>query len=338
MNGIQIFIPFMMNLYIFFPLGFILGILTGFLGIGGGFFITPALNILGFQMVYAIGTSFCSIAGNTFVGAIRHYGLGNVDFKLGTILGSLCIIGVDLGKRFLFYLEKLSLAGTYVRVAYIFILLLISILMLKEYSQYRNSNHKKTKIELGAQEERESPLSKQIYQIKIPPNISLPHSGIDAISIWVILIFGILIGFLSGFMGIGGGFIGLPILIYGMGVPTIIAIGTSLVNVFITSFYGTILYAIEGKVEWISVLILLAGSIIGVQVGAYATKYVTPMKIRVLFALFMLLVAISILLKQINMVTLSSYLLLGSAFLLSFAILFPLIKKFVVNGLNKENS
>jgi uncharacterized membrane protein YfcA len=322
----QIFTPFTMNLIIFFPLGFIFGILTGFLGIGGGFFMTPALNILGFQMVYAIGTSFCAIAGKTFIGAIRHYGLGNVDLKLGIILGVFSILGVDLGKKFVFHLERLDLAGTYVRFAYILTLLLISISMLKEYFQYKNSIQKKTNIEIDLIGEVKSPLVNYISRIKIPPTISLPHSGLGALSIWIILFFGMLIGFLSGFMGIGGGFIGLPVLIYGMGVPTIIAIGTSLVNVFITSLYGTFIYAMEGKVEWISVLILLAGSVVGIQVGVYATKYVTAVKIRMLFALFLLLIAISILLKQIQMVALSSHVMVGSAFLLSFKILSPLIK------------
>jgi uncharacterized membrane protein YfcA len=317
----------MVNLYIFFPLGFIFGILTGFLGIGGGFFMTPALNILGFQMVHAIGTSFCAITGNTFFGAIRHYGLGNMDLKLGMILGLLSMIGVDLGKKFLFHLERLGIAGTSVRVAYVFLLLLISVFILKEYFQYLKPKRRIHPSEIREVEEKKHFLALQIYRIKMPPRISLPHSGVNGVSFWVILIFGILIGFLSGFMGIGGGFISLPVLIYGIGVPTTIAIGTSLVNVFFTSFYGTILYAMERTVEWISVLILLAGSVVGVQVGAYATKYMTPTKIRVLFALFLFMVAISILLKQINMMTLSSYLLLGSAFSLSIAILFPLIKR-----------
>jgi uncharacterized membrane protein YfcA len=106
--------------------------------------------------------------------------------------------------------------------------------MLKEYSQYQNSNQRKTNKEVDEVGEVKSPLVNYIHHIKFLPTISLPHSGLDAISLWIILFFGILIGFLSGFMGIGGGFIGLPVLIYGIGVPTIIAIGTSLVNVFIT--------------------------------------------------------------------------------------------------------
>lgn len=332
----QISTPLMVNLYIFFPLGFIFGLLTGFLGIGGGFCMTPVLNVLGFQMVSAIGTSLCVIAGNTFVGAIRHYGFGNMDLKLGVILGLLSIVGVNLGKRVLFYLEKLDLAGTYVRVAYIFLLLLISIFMLREYYQYLKPKQKKDKPEVNEMEEKKYLPVLMIYRIKIPPHISLPHSGANSISIWMILIFGLLIGFLSGFMGIGGGFISLPILIYGIGVPTTIAIGTSMVNVFLTSFYGAIIYTMEGTVEWVSVSILLAGSIFGVQVGAYATKYVTPVKIRGLFALFLFFVAISIFLKQIDISILSSYLLLGSAFSFSIAIFLPLIKKRLTGGASHE--
>jgi uncharacterized membrane protein YfcA len=323
----QISPPLMVNLYIFFPLGFIFGTLTGFLGIGGGFFMTPALNILGFEMTYAIGTTFCAIAGNTFFGAIKHYGLGHVDLRLGTILGLLTLVGVNLGKSFLFHLEKVNLAGTFVRVAYIFLLLLISLFMLKEFSQYLNPKKRRGFSEDKEVEEKKHFLTLQIHRIKIPPRLSFPQSGVKDISTWVILFFGILIGFLSGFMGIGGGFVSLPVLIYGIGVPTTLAIGTSLINVFLTSFYGTILYAMEGTVEWISVLILLAGSLFGVQVGAHATKYVTPMKIKVLFALFLFVVAISILLKQTGYATLSSYLLLSAAFLLAFVILFPLIRR-----------
>jgi len=89
----------MVNVFVLFPLGFILGILTDFFGEGGGFLLTPALNILGFQMVYAIGTGFSVIAGNALIGAITHHKLGNVDFILGIIPGLFSSGGVELGKR-----------------------------------------------------------------------------------------------------------------------------------------------------------------------------------------------------------------------------------------------
>lgn len=322
----------MVELLIFLFLGLFFGILTGFLGIGGGFLMTPALNILGFGMVYAIGTSFSTIAGKTLIGVIRHYGLGNVDLRLGMILGLISILGVDLGKRLVFYLEELNLADTSIRLAYIFLLLLISILMLKEYFL----SLKKTDEKKGT-EGKKYLLASQISRIRIPPMISLPNSGVEAISIWVIVFLGILIGFLSGFMGIGGGFVSFPILIYMIGTPTLVAVGTSLINVFLTSCYGTIVYALAGKVEWISVLIILAGSFIGVPVGVSATRYVSAMKIRLLFALFLFSIAISIFLKQINWVTLSTYLMACSAFLISLAILLPLMKRRRGQELPKAN-
>jgi len=138
-------------------------------------------------------------------------------------------------------------------------------------------------------------------------------------------------------MGIGGGFIGLPLLICVIGVSTLWAVGTSLVIAFFTSCYGMMVYAIEGNVEWMAVLIILAGSFAGLQLGVYATRYVPSMKIRLLFALFLFIIAVSILLKQINKVTLSSYLLVGSACLLSFTILLPLMKRRLAQMLNKSN-
>lgn len=316
----------MINPVLLFLLGFVLGVLTGFFGVGGGFLLTPALNILGFQMVYAIGTGFFALVGKTLFGAVRHHRLGNVDLKLGITLGLFSIPGVELGKRLVLHLESLNIAGTYVRVAYIVLLVLISIFMLKEYYHLWKMKQKGQEGEGIEQQEKGSTLTRYIYRIGLPPKISLPCSGVDSISIWVIIVSGILIGFLSGFMGLGGGFMGLPLLIYVIGVPTIIAVGTSLVVVFLTSCYGTFVYAIGGYVEWKAALIILAGSLIGVQMGIYATKYVVGMKIKIMFALLLLFVAVSVFLKQINMVTISSYLVIGSACVLCLAILLPLRK------------
>ncbi|UCC66076.1 MAG: sulfite exporter TauE/SafE family protein [Deltaproteobacteria bacterium] len=316
----------MINPFVLLLLGFILGVLTGFFGVGGGFLLTPALNILGLSMVYAIGTGFITLVGKTLFGAVKHHKLGNVDLKLGITMGLFSSAGVELGKRVVLYLEKLNLAGPYVRVAYIILLVLISILMLKEYYGHRKRNQKGQQRGTAEMQQGNLTLTRYIYRIGLPPKISLPHSGVGSISLWVIIASGILIGFISGFMGLGGGFIGLPLLIYVIGIPTITAVGTSLVIVFITSCYGTIVYAAAGRVEWFEALIILAGSLIGVQLGVYATKYVTGMKIKVLFALLLFVVAVSVFLKQINMVTMSSYLVIGSACALCLAILLPMRK------------
>lgn len=317
----------MINPVALFLLGFIIGVLTGFFGVGGGFLVTPALNIFGLHMVHAIGTGFFVIMGNTLIGAVKHRKLGNVDLKLGAILGLCSVGGVEFGKRLVFHLEKLHLVGMYVRVTYIILLTLISMSMFMEYYHHwkrRRYEGSRENIESG---ENTDTLARHIYRIELPPSISLPRSEVAAVSIWVVVISGLLIGFLSGFMGIGGGLIGLPLLIYVIGVPTIIAVGTSLVTVFLTSCYGTTVYSLTGNVQWMAGFIILAGAIIGVHCGVYATEYVTGMKIKILFALLVFVVAASVFLKQINLVTTSMYLVVGSACALSLVILLPLGKR-----------
>jgi uncharacterized membrane protein YfcA len=317
----------MISPVVLFLLGFIIGVLTGFFGVGGGFLVTPALNILGLHMVHAIGTGFFTLVGKTLFGALRHRELGNVDLKLGTILGLCSVGGVELGKRLVLHLEKLHLVGTYVRVAYIILLASISMWMLGEYYYHWKRRRYEGPGENIESRESTDTVARRIHRIELPPSISLPRSGVAGVSIWVIIISGLLIGFLSGFMGIGGGLIGLPLMIYVIGVPTIIAVGTSLVIVFLTSCYGTAVYALTGNVQWMAGFIILAGSIIGVQCGVYATQYVTGMKIKILFALLLFAVAASVFLKQIDMVTTSTYLVVGSACALSLVILLPLRKK-----------
>jgi hypothetical protein len=316
----------MINPLVLVLLGFTIGILTGFFGVGGGFLVTPALNIFGLHMVHAIGTGFFVIVGNTLVGAIRHRRLGNVDLKLGIILGLCSIGGVEFGKRLVLHLEKLNLAETYVRVAYIILLTFISMYMVRD-SYYAKTRHKEATGEHIGSKANMHTVARHIHRIDLPPTVSLPHAGVGPISIWVIMLSGLLIGFLSGFMGLGGGVIGLPLMIYVIGVPTIIAVGTSLVNVFLISSYGTAIYALTGNVQWVPGLIILGGSIIGVQCGVYATEYVRGMKIKILFALMLFAIAVSVFLKQIDIVTISSYLVGGSACVLSLAILLPLGKK-----------
>jgi uncharacterized membrane protein YfcA len=307
-------------------LGFALGVLTGFFGVGGGWLLTPALNILGLPMVYAIGTGFFTLVGKTLYAATQHHKLGNVDIKLGAIMGICSIAGVDLGKRVVFYLEKANLAGTYVRAMYIVLMFAVSLSMLLEYFRYRKM-HRKEQGEGKATGKEQTPgLARYIYPIGLPPKISLSRSAVYSISLWVIISCGLLIGFVSGFIGIGGGFIALPLLIYVIGAPTINAVGTSLVVVLITSCYGTYVFALVGYVQWLPALILLAGSLIGVHLGVYATRYVTGLKIRNLFALMVLSVGVSVLLKQINMALISSYLVMSSACALCLVILFPLRK------------
>jgi uncharacterized protein len=128
--------------------------------------------------------------------------------------------------------------------------------------------------------------------------ISFPASQIEAVSLWIIIGIFLSTGFISGLLGIGGGFIIMPTLIYLIGLPTIVAVGTTLITVLFSSAYGCFIYAIHGRVEIIAALILLVGASIGVQVGATAIKYIKGYGIRLLFAIMIVFAAMSVITEQ----------------------------------------
>jgi hypothetical protein len=136
--------------------------------------------------------------------------------------------------------------------------------------------------------------------MKIPPLVSLPASGINRISFWVVFIIFLTTGFLSGFMGVGGGFILLPALIYLLGCPTTVAVGTSLLSVCFMSGYGCFTYSLSGRTELLAAMIMLIGAAIGAQVGVLATRFVHGYGIRLLFAIMIVLAGSSVALKQIH--------------------------------------
>jgi uncharacterized membrane protein YfcA len=143
-----------------------------------------------------------------------------------------------------------------------------------------------------------TPISQKLHSIKLPPMISLPTSGIDAVSFWVIFLIFVITGFLSGFLGVGGGFILLPSLIYLIGCPTAVAVGTSLLCVLFMGGYGCFSYALKGRTELIAAMIMLIGAAIGAQIGVLATRHVRGYGIRILFAIMIILAGTSVALKQ----------------------------------------
>jgi hypothetical protein len=321
----------LLNYSLLLVLGFAVGMLTGAFGVGGAFLITPALNIIGLDMVSAIGTSFVSLAGKSVLGVWTHYKLGNVDWKLGVIFGLCSLAGVELGKELLFYLQKLGLAGTWVRVSYIFFLTAVAIFMARDYLRHRSGvelyNRERKGVRHGNQ--RFSMFRETI--LGVPPFISLPHSKVR-LSVWVVIGSGIFLGLLSGFMGIGGGFISLPLFVYLLGVPTLAAIGTTALSVSFASIYGTIVYAIAGNVQWATAALLIGGSVGGVHVGGQLTRYVQEITLRGVFALLLLAVAVSVLLKQLQMVIPSMGTLFCSTAFVCLLLLWKARKNFVAQG------
>jgi len=142
--------------------------------------------------------------------------------------------------------------------------------------------------------------------------ITFPASGIR-ISFWVVTFVFFFTGWLSGFLGVGGGFIRMPALIYLVGCPTAIAVGTDLFSVVFTGAYGCFTYAIKGRVEIMAAIIMLIGASIGAQIGVTAVKYIHGYGIRLLFAIMVILAGCSVAAKQFGLTTAAGFIVMGSS-------------------------
>lgn len=317
------------NVLLLVTIGFCVGVLGGFFGVGGAWFVTPALNIFGFPMAYAIGTDFAHIFGNSIVSTKKHNKMGNVDWKLGafTILGT--IPGVEFGAQIIMYLEKIGLVESTVRWVYICMLIALGIFMIYDYAVIRKK--RETAARNGTVNNKKS-LVEKIRDIKIPPVINFPRSNISSLSLWTIIFIFFIVGTISGFLGVGGGFIAMPTLIYIFGLPTAIAVGTDLFIVMLDGAYGCFTYSLKGRTDIIAAILMLVGAAIGAQIGVTAVKYIRGYGIRLLFALMILCAASSLILKQIQvefdvpvLKSISGYVIMGAAILMCSIITYKLI-------------
>lgn len=324
MDILNIYLPISgieFNLLVLVTIGFCVGTLGGFFGVGGAWIVTPALNIFGFSMPFAIGTDLAHIFGKSIIATRKHSKLGNVDWRLGmfSIFGS--IIGIEGGKRFVLLLERTGNVGPVVRWTYMVFLFGLGAYMLYDY--YSTIKRQKEHEGKGTSEEpveEATHVALKLRQIKLPPMISLPASGIESISFWIVFVLFMITGFLSGFMGVGGGFILLPALIYLIGCATTVAVGTSLLSVCFMSGYGCFTYSLSGRTELLAAMIMLIGAAIGAQVGVLATRFVRGYGIRLLFAIMIILAGLSVALKQMHSSwgadvfgTAAAYLVMGAA-------------------------
>lgn len=278
-------------------LGLCVGILGGFFGVGGAWIVTPALNIFGFDMSFAIGTDLAHIFGKSIISTKKHSRLGNVDFRLGllSLVGS--IVGVEAGAQAIMALERVGTVGPVVRWVYIALLFGLGAYMVHDYV-HATRRQKNSGTAAASASPPGTAMSRRLYSLRIPPTISLPTSGIERVSVVIIVVIFFVTGFLSGFLGVGGGFILLPSLIYLIGCPTAVAVGTSLLCVLFMGGYGCFSYALKGRTELVAALVMLVGAAVGAQIGVLATRFVRGYGIRLLFAVMIILAGASVSLKQ----------------------------------------
>jgi uncharacterized membrane protein YfcA len=273
-------------------LGFIGGTLSGFIGSGGAFFMTPGMMNLGVNGVVAVASNITHKFGKAMIGSRKHGEAGNVDKKLAVFLLATAIFGIQLAvwiNSLLFKggagkgAAKGAGANLYISLVFAVILTFVSVSMLRDV------------IKSSREGEGEAGPSRKIAEFlerfKLPPSIYFKVADVK-VSLWIILCVGTATGYLAGTIGVGG-FIGVPAMIYVFGVPTAVAAGTELFLAMFMGAYGALSYAYQGFVDIRLTMLLYLGSLLGIYLGVYGVKVVNEMYIRLVTSIIILLCVIS---------------------------------------------
>lgn len=281
-----------LNTVILILLGYSIGVLSGFFGVGGSFILTPSLNILGIPMVTAVATGLTYAGISSTLAGIKHYIQKNIKFKIGIIIGLISIIGVRISQPIVIYLNELGVADFYIRTIYIILLILLGSLSLMS-------------LKKGAESKEENKDKKIINLLKtLPPTLKLKKNG-ERVSIWTLICLGMFVGFLQGIMGVGGGFVLVPLFILVLKLQPRKAVGTSLMVILISCIQASILYMMSGKVDFYAVITLAIGTFFGVRYGTTAIKNIDDTTLQKFYALFLLMASIGIILKQLHLANVS---------------------------------
>lgn len=293
-QGLQIH-PNPVGLIIF---GFLVGGVTGFFGVGGRILTSPLLNGL-FNVPFnvAVGSDLCQMMGTSTMNILRFKRMNRIDFKLGGWMLAGTIIGVEIGAQFL---ELLKQTGkfTLVGMSFGFLPLIMSLvygalLLWIGLIIYREVRAKGTEGPADLMiSPHPAPMTAKLQHVHLPPMISLPVSGIEAISLWVVLGVGMTTGLLVGFLGAGGGFIRMPALIYVIGCPMVVAIGTDLFESIFSLGYGTLTHSYKGNIDLILAVILLVTGSLGNQIGGVLAKRFTNPGLKPIFAIIIFAVVV----------------------------------------------
>lgn len=276
-----------------FVAGFIGGMVSGFIGSGGAFVLTPAMMSLGVPGIVAVASNMAHKFPKALVASIKRAKYGQVDVKLGIIMGIFAEIGVLYGKTIMVGIKnEYGSIGTDLYVSFVFVV----ILAIVGGFVFRDAVRSKRRFEAGESEEelnRTPKLALWVQSIRIPGTMMRFKSiGNKEVSVLFIAPLGFATGLLAASIAVGG-FIGVPAMIYVLGVPAIMATATELVVAFVMGFGGSLLYAWDGFVDIRLAMIILAGSLFGVQLGAIGTTYVKEHTVKYVMGMIMLIVLLS---------------------------------------------
>jgi len=278
------------NILMIFGLGAGVGLLSGIFGVGGGFLMTPLLMMFGIPATVAAASDSNQIVGASTSGTLAHWRLGNVDFKMGFLLLIGGILGGTLGVQIIKVLRAMGNADFLISITYVLMLGGVGSYMFIESLQ---AMKKKETPVVAAAPKKESTYARLLK--KLPMQTRFVKSGIE-ISLLLPLILGTLVGVLAAIMGVGGGFIMVPVMVYMLRMPMHVVVGTSLFQILFTCINVTIMQSWSNHtVDFILALLLLLGSTIGAQVGTKLSKKLKGDQLKILLASLVLLVCVKML-------------------------------------------
>jgi len=277
------------TVFLLFMVGFIGGMVSGFIGSGGAFVLTPAMMGLGVPAIVAVASNMAHKFPKALVASIKRHKYGQVDIKLGIVMGIFAEFGVFYGKGVMTDIRaSFGDTGTDLYVSLVFIVVLAIV------GGYILRDALRTNKEGSGDEAHKTPrLAQWVQSVRIPGTMMRFSSiGNKEVSVLFIAPLGFATGMLAASIAVGG-FIGVPAMIYVLGVPALMASATELVVAFVMGMGGSILYAWDGYVDIRLSMIILAGSLFGVQIGAIGTTYVKDHTVKLIMGLIMVIVLFS---------------------------------------------
>ena len=282
----QIYLPIAevsVNAFLLLGLGGIVGLLSGMFGVGGGFLITPLLFFIGIPPAVAVATGANQVVASSVSGVMAQVRRKAVDFRMGMVLLGGGIIGSACG---VWVFARLTAAGQvdlFVQLSYVLFLGLIGAMMLQE--SLRTMNRKRR---------TNAPVRRahvHTWVHNLPLKMKFRASGLY-ISVLPPMLVGAVVGFLAAIMGVGGGFIMVPAMIYLLGMPTKVVVGTSLFQIIFVTAFTTLMHAITSQtVDMLLALMLILGGVVGAQIGARVGLRLKAEQLRILLSLLVLAVA-----------------------------------------------
>ena len=273
-------------------IGAFLGLIMGLVGVGGGFLLTPLMMFLGIPPPVAVASVANQLVAPSVSGVLSHWKRSNVDFKMGTVLLLGGIVGSSIGVILFNFLGKIGQLDFVIKSSYVIFLTLIGTLMFSE-SLRLILRTRKGKVTRGK-------LHQHNWLHGLPFKIRFRKSKLY-ISILLPILIGVIVGILAALMGIGGGFIIVPAMIYLLGMPTSLVVGTSLFQIIFVAANTTILQASQNQtVDIVLATILLLGSVIGVQLGSRFTNILRGEYLRLILSSIIILVSLKLLIDLVS--------------------------------------